>query len=108
QYVRFDRGSAGDHSQFVARVRYADPLQERLESAIGFTVNLAWVRDVYFSEMVSQIGPIVNRGSRLEIAVVDHDGQVVAGRAGSPRRLTRPPPRRGAARSRWPAPDSVF
>src|SRR4030095_16821321 len=92
QYVRFDRGSAGDHSQFVARVRYAEPLQERLQSAIGFTVNLAWVRDVYFSEMVLQIGAIVNRGSRLEIAVVDHDGRVVSGRAGSRPGLTRPLP----------------
>jgi signal transduction histidine kinase len=92
QYVAFDRVMAGEPYQFVARLTYADPLQERLESAIGFTVNLAWVRDVYFSEMVSQIGPIVNRGSRLEIAVVDHDGRVVSGRAGSRPGLSRPLP----------------
>src|SRR6202022_4076491 len=53
--------------------------QERLQSIVGFTVNLPWVRRVYFSEILSQLDPIVNRRSRLDLAVIDDEGRLVWG-----------------------------
>jgi two-component system phosphate regulon sensor histidine kinase PhoR len=59
---------------------YADPLQERLHSVVGFTVNLGWVRTSYFSDILSQVAPIATRGNTLDIAVLDDSGKRVWGR----------------------------
>jgi signal transduction histidine kinase len=79
RYVTFDTTLGGQPYQVVARLVYADPLQETLDSVIGFTVNLAWVRQSYFSDIISQVVPIATRGS-LDIAVVDDNGKRVFGR----------------------------
>jgi signal transduction histidine kinase len=80
RYVTFDMPLGGQPYQIVARLVYADPLQETLHSAIGFTVNLAWVRQSYFSDILSQVAPIATRGNSLDIAVHDDNGQRVWGR----------------------------
>jgi two-component system phosphate regulon sensor histidine kinase PhoR len=78
RYVTFDMTLGGQPYQIVARLVYADPLQEALDSVIGFTVNLAWVRQSYFSDIISQVVPIATRGS-LDIAVVDDSGRECGG-----------------------------
>ena len=70
---------SGQPYPIVASV-YADPLQEKLHSVIGFTVNLAWVRQSYFSDILSQVAPIAERGNSLDIAVLDDTGRLVWGR----------------------------
>ena len=80
RYVTFDMLLGGQPYQIVARLDYADPLQETLHSVIGFTVNLNWVRQSYFSDILSQVAPIVTRGNSLDIAVLDDKGQRVWGR----------------------------
>ena len=68
RYATFDMTLGGQPYQIVARLVYADPLQETLHSVIGFTVNLAWVRQSYFSDILSQVAPIATRGNSLDIA----------------------------------------
>ncbi|MEO5741004.1 MAG: HAMP domain-containing sensor histidine kinase [Vicinamibacterales bacterium] len=80
RYATFDMTLGGQPYQIVARLVYADPLQETLHSVIGFTVNLAWVRQSYFSDLLSQVAPIVTRGNSLDIAVLDDNGRRVWGR----------------------------
>jgi hypothetical protein len=77
QYVAFNTDLAGHPYQIIARLAYADPLDERLASVTGFTVNLAWVRGSYFPDILSQV---VNRGSRLDLAVLDDQGRAIFGR----------------------------
>jgi len=89
RYVVLDATLAGEPYQIIARLTYADALQERLQSIIGFTVNLAWVRRVYFAEILSQLDPIVNRRSRLDLAIFDDDGSLVWGRQHARGGLTR-------------------
>ncbi len=79
RYATFDMTLGGQPYQIVARLVYADPLQETLDSVIGFTVNLAWVRSTYFPDILSQVAPIATRGN-LDIAVIDDNGQRVWGR----------------------------
>jgi signal transduction histidine kinase len=81
RYAAFDMNLGGEPYQVVARIVYADPLQERLHSVVGFTVNLAWVRRAYFSDILSQVAPIATRGKGLDIAVLDEDGQLIWGPA---------------------------
>jgi len=76
QYVAFNTELAGHPYQIIARLSYADPLDERLASVTGFTVNLAWVRGSYFPDILSQV---VNRGSRLDLAVLDDQGHAIFG-----------------------------
>jgi two-component system, OmpR family, phosphate regulon sensor histidine kinase PhoR len=80
RYAVFDMTLGGEPYQIVARLVYADPLQEQLHSVIGFTVNLGWVRTSYFSDILSQVAPIATRGNTLEIAVLDDSGKRVWGR----------------------------
>jgi signal transduction histidine kinase len=77
QYVAFNTDLAGHPYQVIARLAYTDPLGERLASVIGFTVDLAWVRGSYFPDILSQV---VNRGSRLDLAVLDDQGHAIFGR----------------------------
>ncbi len=79
RYATFDMTLGGQPYQIVARLVYADPLQETLDSVIGFTVNLAWVRSSYFPDILSQVAPIATRGD-LDIAVVDDTGTRIWGR----------------------------
>src|SRR5919106_956733 len=71
RYATFEMDLGGQPYQIVARLVYADPLQEQLHSIIGFTVNLAWVRQSDFFDILSQVEPIATTGSDLNIAVVD-------------------------------------
>ena len=79
RYATFEMDLGGQPYQIVARLVYADPLQEQLHSIIGFTVNLAWVRQSYFSDILSQVEPIATTGSDLNIAVVDDGGNRIWG-----------------------------
>jgi two-component system phosphate regulon sensor histidine kinase PhoR len=64
-------------------------LQERLDSVIGFTVNLAWLRQSYFPDILRQVAPIATRGNNFNIAVVDDRGTRIWGTDGGPRALVR-------------------
>jgi signal transduction histidine kinase len=79
RYATFDMTLGGQPYQIVARLVYTDALQETLHSVIGFTVNLAWVRQSYFPDILSQVAPIATRGNNLDIAVLDDRGQRVWG-----------------------------
>ena len=80
RYTAFDLTLGGEPYQIVARLVYADALQERLHSVIGFTVNLAWVRASYFSDILAQVAPIATRGKTVDIAVLDDRGNRIWGR----------------------------
>lgn len=80
RYVALNTVLAGRPYQVVAWLIYADSLQEGLESVIGFTVDLGWVRRVYFAEILSQLDPIVNRVSRVDIAVHDDRERLIWGK----------------------------
>jgi signal transduction histidine kinase len=79
RYVVFDTDLGGQPYQIVARLTYTDPLQEEPYSVVGFTVNLDWVRRSYFADILSQVAPLIARGSSLEIGVLDDAGRLVWG-----------------------------
>ena len=80
RYVALNTDLGGQPYQVIAWLIYADPLQEGLDSVIGFTVDLGWARRVYFAEILSQLGPIVNRGSKVDIAVLDDRERLIWGK----------------------------
>lgn len=82
RYAAVNMTLGGQPYQVIARMTYSDLLQEHLQSVIGFTVNLTWVRRAYFAEILSQVAPIVNRDSQLDLVVLDDQGQPVWGKGG--------------------------
>jgi signal transduction histidine kinase len=89
RYATFDMNLGGEPYQVVARLVYVDTLQERLDSVVGFTVNLDYVRESYFSDILSQVAPIATRGNSLDIAVIDDAGRRIWGRESRGRALVR-------------------
>ena len=79
RYAVFNTEFAGVPYQIVARITYADPLREHLESVSGFTVNLAWVRKWYFADILSEVGPSASRGLTEDVALIDENNRTVLG-----------------------------
>ncbi len=79
RYAVFDTDFAGVPYQVVARITYADPLREHLESVSGFTVNLDWVRTQYFSDILRDVGPTASGGLTQDVALLDDDNRAVFG-----------------------------
>jgi signal transduction histidine kinase len=79
RYAVFNTNFAGVPYQIVARITYADPLRERLESVSGFTVNLDWVRKWYFADILSEVGPSASGGLTEDVALIDENNRTVLG-----------------------------
>jgi signal transduction histidine kinase len=79
RYIAINTHIGKDEYQVIARMTYNNPPQSRLQSVTGFTVNLVWVRAVYFAELFSQVTPIATRGSGLTISVADDAGRHIWG-----------------------------
>ena len=57
--------------QFVSRLLYDDPFHEQLAGGLGFTVNLQWVRRLYFPELTKQVGRIGGTREGLHDTLLD-------------------------------------
>jgi signal transduction histidine kinase len=79
RFSMFETTLGGVHYQVVARLLYRDAFRERLEGVIGFTVNLAWVRDHYFPDVTRQVARIRPSETTPSLSVVDDQGRLVAG-----------------------------
>jgi len=69
--------------QFVTRLLYRDPFHEHLAGGLGFTVNLAWVRESYFPELTKQVGRIGGTREGLRLSILDEAGRRVADGGGA-------------------------
>lgn len=78
RFVAFETQIEGADCQVVARLYYADPFGERLTGALGFVVNLRWVREFYFADMVKQMAQIGDRFSGVSLEILDPGGSVIS------------------------------
>jgi signal transduction histidine kinase len=76
RFSTFEFAVSGGRYQVVARLFYRDPFREQIDRVVGFTVNLAWVRERYFPAMATQVARIEHGG---KLAIVDERGLPVAG-----------------------------
>src|SRR5207249_6364521 len=79
RYAVFDIDLADVLYQVVARITYADSLREHLESVSGFTVNLDWVRQWYFADILSEVKPSASGGLTQDIVLLDESNRTVLG-----------------------------
>lgn len=79
RYAVFDADLAGVSYQVIARIAYADPLREHLESVTGFTVDLDWVRQRYFADILSEVKLSASGGLTQDVALFDEHDRLVVG-----------------------------
>lgn len=80
RFAAFDAELQGDRYQIVTLMSYDDPTRQTLQAAVGFAVNLGWVRDHYFDELVAQIMRIQGSDEAgISLAVVDDHGTAISG-----------------------------
>ena len=64
--------------QAVAIAFYQDSAHERLDRVFGFIVNVGWVRDHYFSDLITQTAQLAARSPNIDFVLSDERGAVVA------------------------------
>jgi signal transduction histidine kinase len=74
----FTTAIAGVKYQVVVRLLYHTIGARPLLGAVGFMVNLEWVADHYFDEILTQISRIGNVEESIALAVADDTGRIVA------------------------------
>jgi signal transduction histidine kinase len=78
RFRAFDTTLEGEPYQVVVHLLYHTLGERRLYGAIGFTVNLNWVRHEYFQDILKQISAIGNIEGSTSLSITDHTGALVA------------------------------
>jgi signal transduction histidine kinase len=81
RFILFETKIGGETYQVIARAVYHPTSHSALQSIIGFTVNMNWVRGHYFSEMVGQLSRIVEGHSGPILEILDENGGTVTANA---------------------------
>jgi signal transduction histidine kinase len=76
-----DERIGGVRYQIVILLRFTDRLRQQLASARGFLVNLDWVREHYFPQLITQVAQIGGANRSLTRAILDEHGAVVSAAA---------------------------
>ena len=79
QYSTFEIGINGQLYQTIARIIYQDRTRERVQSAVGFIVDLNWVRQHYFSSIAEQVMRIAQAGDGMNYTIVDEEKHAIVG-----------------------------
>jgi len=86
QFVAFETALGGQRYQVIAHLLYHTVGDRRLLGAVGFTVNLGWVSEHYFGEILRQIAAIGHVEQSIGLAIEDERGNFVTGtRTADPR-----------------------
>jgi signal transduction histidine kinase len=78
RFGAFDTVLGGDRYQVVVHLLYHTIGARQLFGAVGFTVNLDWVGENYFHEILQQISRIGHVEDSIALAVSDDRGRIVA------------------------------
>lgn len=79
RFSLFETTIGGVPYQIVVRLLYQDVFREHLAGAFGFTVNLPWVREHYFTQLTDQMSHIAAVGSGVLLRMTDENGRSVIG-----------------------------
>jgi signal transduction histidine kinase len=92
QFAAFETELGDQPYQVVVHLLYQTAGRRQLLGAVGFTVNLHWVNDHYFRDILGQIAAIGHVEQSIALAIADDRGSLVAG--------TRTPDAGGIVRAR--------
>jgi signal transduction histidine kinase len=84
KFGAFETTLSGVRYQVVVHLLYHTLEDRRLFGAVGFTVNMAWVRDHYFEDILRQISAIGDVEDTISLSVSDDAGNIVASTKAGP------------------------
>ncbi len=79
RFSAFTTAIGGHDYQVAAEISYADSTREQPTGLIGYVVNLAWVREHYFSDLVAQVARIEGSDRSVAFSIADDAGRAVVG-----------------------------
>jgi signal transduction histidine kinase len=77
QFILFETNIGEGPYQVIARPVYEAGSRTNLRGIVGFTVNLNWVRNHYFSELTGQLSRVLMGRGSMVLEVMDDKGTVV-------------------------------
>lgn len=79
RFSAFTTAIGGAEYQVAAEISYADATREQPLGLIGYVVNLAWVREHYFADLVAQVARIEGSDNSVTFSITDDGGRAVVG-----------------------------
>jgi signal transduction histidine kinase len=77
RFMVFETEIDGKPYQVVGRPVYQAPSHSVLQGVVGFTVNMNWVREHYFSELTSELSRVIEGRSSMALEIFDENGRLV-------------------------------
>lgn len=79
RFSAFTTTIGGTDYQVAAEISYADSTHEQATGVLGYVVNLGWVREHYFSDLVAQVARIEGTDNSVTFSITDDAGRAVVG-----------------------------
>ncbi|HLH31825.1 MAG TPA: HAMP domain-containing sensor histidine kinase [Terriglobia bacterium] len=78
RFIVFETEIAGEPYQIIARPMYLAPSQQGFQGVVGFTVNMNWVRQHYFTELTAELSRVIEGRNSVTLEIVDESGRTIA------------------------------
>ena len=79
RFSAFTTSIGGTDYQVAADISYADATREQPAGVLGYVVNLTWVREHYFADLVAQVARIEGTDQSVTFSITDDAGKAVVG-----------------------------
>jgi signal transduction histidine kinase len=77
RFIVFETTIGGEPYQVVARPVYLAPSRQVLQGVVGFTVNMKWVRQHYFSDLTAELSRVIEGRNSVTLEIVDESGKLI-------------------------------
>jgi len=77
RFIVFEMEVNGDPYQIVARPMYLAPSEPVLQGFVGFTVNMNWIRQHYFTELMAELSRVIDARNSVTLEIFDETGNLV-------------------------------
>jgi signal transduction histidine kinase len=77
RFIVFEMQVNGDPYQIIARPMYLAPSEPVLQGFVGFTVNMNWIRQHYFTELMAELSRVIDARNSVTLEIFDETGNLV-------------------------------
>jgi len=84
RFIVFETEINGRPYQVVGRPVYLAPSHPALQGVVGFTVNLTWAREHYFTELMAELSRVIEVRNSVALEIFDENGSMVSSNRAHP------------------------
>jgi signal transduction histidine kinase len=82
RFIVFETEIGGQPYQVVGRPVYLAPSHPVLQGVVGFIVNMTWVREHYFNELMAELSLVIDGRNSVALEIFDERGRLVTSNRG--------------------------